>query len=59
MNSLIGSDWCVVLASLTPSYIVMGGQSFHLSGGRRGRRASWLINKARSTIYDFNFYLKL
>jgi len=39
-NSSIGSDWCVLLASLTPPYIVMGGQGFHHLGGGRGRRAS-------------------
>ena len=33
------SDCCFKLAFLTTPYIVMGGQSFHHLGGRRGRQA--------------------
>jgi len=36
---LIVSDWCILLASLTPPYTGMGGQGFHHLGGCRGHRA--------------------
>jgi len=39
MNFIIGSNWCILLAFLSP-YIVMGGQGFHHSGGCYGHSAS-------------------
>jgi len=36
----ISSDWCVLLASVAPPYIGIGGQGYHHLGGRRGHWAS-------------------